>query len=584
MKFNAMGKFSRRPFNRNTWQIVIPTITLPDTTVALLPPTLIVTVPTVDLTIGKSVSRNLSDKMAVARVDFDKSTTGGVNSDVHGKRVVLLANDHTGTAQCIFVGEYRPESATYAPAADKETLIAYSYEHYLLNQQPDDTMVVLLAPADQDTTIYKRLPFTPVSDFHIGKVIYGLTSGATAKIMGIPFTRLYSSSGELYQVPSNNLALSYRSTTTFTVGETIKEYGGTGEAVVADVYWDIDFGPTVMYPEDWIESALGGTNNWFNKSGIYPYRMNPVDPISQDPTNVWAVVDPVLQQFKTTQDLLSCIQKFCETHNFIIYCNWQNLPALGGWTQCGYFVHQQDIDNPDDYAFDEHRGLSLPDPVNVTYPDNYLLGDSIRLEIKADQLKNKVKVRCQSVDGLTWYENEDVPEEPAGLATATCSPGVYYGTEKPLVYSDPDTENLSTQAECQDRAEILYAYLSKKISVWTCTFRLRTDFRMLQKLVFSGYGDKIPDGTYRIIGIRPETRAAMTHVTVTIMNDDYFMAQLKINRIYTDPTIERLRTIRNEMRNAPKEVPVIVKAIDGDNVTVLSKDGRIIIAQKGGLT
>jgi hypothetical protein len=223
------------------------------------------------------------------------------------------------------------------------------------------------------------------------------------------------------------------------------------------------------------------------------------------------------------------LDQMAEYDNFVTLVKFKQLVGTT-YTPCFYRVHMDDIDNPDDYALTEHRGLSLPAAVTVTATDKYLVG-RVEIDINGASKRNKVRVRCQGLDGV-FYENVQVMDNGSGTSgTATCSAGVWDEEEKPLVYLETNPA-LFTRAQAQLRAALLYQYLSLKICTYKATFSKRVDFERYQILTLSGHSaTHVPDGDYRIIGIKYRKYPANVFVDVTLIPVDQFAAQVKINRV-----------------------------------------------------
>jgi hypothetical protein len=181
--------------------------------------------------------------------------------------------------------------------------------------------------------------------------------------------------------------------------------------------------------------------------------------------------------------------------------------------------------------------LDPPSPWTITKPDRYLVSPVERIS-KGEEKYNRITVRCHSFAGV-WYQSIQQ------------TPGVTSGDELPIEYYEVNPD-LSTQAEADDRALDLYTYYSAQIDTWKATFNLRSDFRLLQRLVFNGYTDEIPNNTYRIIGIEYNTAngGIVNQVICTLISNSQFKAYLNLNRVFTDGIKEAQIIARDEIAKA----------------------------------
>jgi hypothetical protein len=531
-----------------------------------------------DLTISGTISRTLAQKSWTARVIYSKTSTAGVDSlTFKNVKVVITRDDHNGVTRTIFVGYYDTENMDVIPARRSETMAGYDYAQKLVGRIIPTNLLTLLRPDDQYSGYYQRLDFdNTVNNFTSGRVVLGQTSLASGKIIQTQNNWIYDSFGNpLYLVPSGAIALTDVQGT-FQDDETIKEIGGIGEALAnGGATIQIDILATVMEPEDWITEILGGALYWERETGVMPYRINPSNPIS---SGGWTPAPYDQWTWQGSQTRQSAIDEISAYHNFIFYVKWI------GITPCAYWVHQDDIDNPDDYALTEHRGLGLPDAVTI-YPTDPNLADDVRVNIQGDTGKNRVIIRGQDPVTGIWYENTQVPDITGNETTATESSGVYYGTEIPVEYYNDDalhpTGTASVcQAIVQDYAALIYAYQKNGATTWTAKFRKRFDLVLLQKMIFSGFPDnEIPDDTYRIVGITYDFGPASDFVTVTLIRDSQFGAQLAINRVFVNQTLEIQRVVKAELAKVAKDEAGTVISVDGTAITVMTEAGQIKITR-----
>jgi hypothetical protein len=528
---------------------------------------------------GASVVRDISQKITTAKVRYNKALNGGIYSGEFFKSIVITMLDHLNVSHTIFVGEFHGDNATLQPGGNTEEFTAEDNSSYLANNPLDDDQLSFLKPSAQDTSVYQRLDYDyVVNNFTVGKLIQGATSGALAKVIATQGTWLYSSTTppEQYLVPMLAIVIG-NIVGTFLDNETINEIGGPGEALVnGTATIPLDFGPGTIYPETWIYNLLGGAN-WQKVTGIYPKRINPTHPSvvtwDQAPWDNWT-----FQSGETKQQALDAVNEY---HNFVFVVKYESVAGYAQPIPCAYWVHQDDIDNPDDYALTEHRGLNLPAAVTITTGKASGLIPPVALDIQGTSRRNKIRVIGQDVSGNV-FENVQVPDIPGTTAgTATESAGVYYGEELPLVYIDPTESRVwSTQALCQSRAALLYASLSLKISTWKAMFARRADLELYQKITFSGYDSaEIPDGDYRIIRIEYDDQPAASFVTVTLVRDDQFIAQVKMNRTMTNAYLEIIRALEHHNAKLPQIYAGTVTDVSGNEITGTSEGGQSTITR-----
>jgi hypothetical protein len=576
MKYNCQGEYNNRPYNATTQITSLPAV---DIAIAgTVSATADVYVPS-SLKLDAGVVRDISQKITTAKIRYNKALNGGIYSGEFYKKIVISMFDHLNVSHTIFVGEFHGDNATLQPGGNSEEFTAEDNCSYLANNPLDDDQLAFLKPSAQDTSVYQRLDYDyVVNNFTVGKLIQGATSGALAKVIATQGTWLYSSTmpPEQYLVPISAIVIG-NIVGTFVDDETITEIGGPGEALVnGTATIPLDFGPGTIYPETWVYNLLGGAN-WQKITGIYPKRINPTHPISvtwdQAPWDNWT-----FQQEEKKQQALDEVSEY---HNFVFVVKYE---SVAGYTQpipCAYWVHQDDIDNPEDYALTEHCGLNLPAAVTITSGKASGLVPPVALDIQGTARRNKIRVIGQDVSGNV-FENVQVPDLPGTTeGTATESAGVYYGEELPLIYIDPmEIKTWSTQALCQSRAALLYASLSLKISTWKATFVKRADLEYYQKITFSGYdSNEIPDGDYRIIRIEYDDQSAASFVTVILVSDDQFIAQVKMNRTLTNSYLEIKRTIQYINALRPQIYAGTVTAADGNEITGTSEGGQSAITR-----
>jgi hypothetical protein len=540
-----------------------------------------------DLSLKATITRDMSMKAFTARVDYFKASTAGVDSTTFSnKTVILTAKDHLGVTRYPFVGFYDSEDMDLIPAARKEHMKGFCFAQKLNTRVVPASLIQLLHPGQQYTGYYQRLDFDyVVNNFTAGRIIKGQTSGATAVIVQTQNNWIYDSSGNpVYLVPSSTLALRDVSGT-FADNETLEEIGGPGEALVNGVLSQIDILATVMLPQDYIYQMLGGLK-WQTETGIYPERINPVNPLydgSWDSTytvwtpNVGPYVPPAFKQWsdwKRKQCRHDPIDDLSNYYNFIFYVKWtaDGIPHA-------YWVHQDDIDNPDDYALTEHRGLGLPAAVTVSLGDAYL-DSPVTPNIKGDTRASRVILGGYDAITGEYFENTEIPDITGNEDTCTCASGVYYGTEIPVEYYDDTDTRMTNQADVQKMAHLIYLYRRHGAVTWTAVFRKRFDLVFLQKMIFSGFpATEIPDDTYRIIGIEYDLIPGAGTVKVTLCRDSIFKVQLEMNKCFVNKTLETQRVIKAELDKMPQIKGGYATAESGTAITVQTEAGQTEVSR-----
>jgi hypothetical protein len=531
---------------------------------------------TADLTVSADIIRTPGGRSWSARIEYDRTETAGVDSAaLRGTTVTLAAPDHNNVSRVIFLGYYLAEEMKVVAGGRKETFFACDYAQKLSGRVVPDLLATLLQPSQQYTGNYQRLDYdAAVNTFTAGKIVVGGTSGAYGTIVETQDNWICDADGNpVYQVPPSALALTGVSGT-FLDNETIAEVAGAGEALVNGTLTQIDRTATVMYPQDWIRAILGGPVKWATETGCCPYRINPVNPVNPGTWSAPAYNQWTWQGSGTRQEAIDELSAY---YNFIFCVKWMSDGSIA--YPLAYWVHQDDIDNPDDYTLAEHRGLGLPAAITVTPSDPYLAG-TVTVSFRGDTGKNRVIVRGADPVTGTWYENARVPDIAGNEATATESAGVYYGTEIPDEYYDDADSRLISQADVQNRAALVYNYLKNGATTWQATFSRRFDLVLLQKMTFAGFAaSEIPDDTYRITGIAYHLAPAAGTVTVTLIRNRQFAASLAISRVYTGAGSTTRQQIRAALvKTAPDEAGVVT-GVSGNAVTVRTESGRTRITR-----
>lgn len=470
---------------------------------------------------GKVIA-DISERMIQGTFEFDGTTVGGVFSGNYWKHIEFAIPDYNGTQQTVFVGFFPSSSARYrGDPQENETMRAYDFAWYLTQNYLSDADLALLTTAHQEDVTRYQLQFDFQEHwFQPGMVVVGGTTGHTGRITEV----LY---GVFDSIIMENPTGIFQDDEQLLVGGVLYAYAD-GHAM--DVTGTID----IVSPEEWIRRALGG-DDWNVLYGLEPYRI-------ASTAAIWGDTKPEVDfVFRDDESIYEAILEPSEYLEFILFPSWR---TVSGFNQpCVYWIPETDIDDPSE-------GLDLPATVTITDPDPYLV--SIDVDQKGETSYNKVTVRCRLLNG-TWYSK-----------TVT-SAAVDAKEERVREYREVAT-NLATTAECDTRAQDVYDYYNMQTITWTVVFLLRSDFRRLQKLTFSGYGDKLPDDTYRILRIEYDygEGGTINSQTCTIIRDSAFLTYLSLNRSFTD-TIKEIQAItRAEIEKAGLPEIGTVSTVGGD--------------------
>lgn len=484
-----------------------------------------------NLLISGKISRSLADKMYSAVFQFDKTTT---SDSLYWSKVVFKMPDYTGTNfNTVFVGTVPSGDVDYtnvrqySTALGRQSFKAFDYAWYLSNQTVEPQYQVLLKYADQTaayTHIY-RLDYTSITNIFVpGDRIVGAISGDSATVVEVPVGYyIYISSmigSDPYFQDGENITV---------CGTTYAHASGHAVDQRSPLYQRI-------YPSTYIKMLLGGGESvtgtstppgyfWNKVSGIYPMYF-------KSDSSVWGVSGQIPEiefAFTSTTTKMDAIEKICNYMKWIFYVRWGTVDGVPD-TPCAYFLPQEDLDLV--------VGQPLPAPVYVTSTGGtgtdagkYLMSPFRRV-ISAENQYNWITVRCQGFSG-EWHQSFDYQGDvydPAYNPTGTV-------LKRPYIEVN---QNITTYAECVARVNDLKSYYFSYVQTWTATFRQRSDFAVLQKLVVSGYGISIPDGNYRIIGIEYNYDKAGTvnEVIVQVITDSQFSAYLNLKRVFYDPIFE----------------------------------------------
>jgi hypothetical protein len=458
--------------------------------------------------IAVNVSRGMDDAMTQAVFDYDGTVVGGIFGNDYMTKIQVQIPDYNGVNRVVFVGIAPSSRAHYEPAKDKMTLTAVDYGLYLTKNPLEDKDLALLPPANQaaeGSNIAKVLVFHyALIPFQLGQRVVGGISGATGTII------------EVYEGGSQRMTL-YPARGTFIDDEPLL-VGGVQYASADGRSMDTSYTPLYLpiYPEDWIRSVLGG-NNWMRVTGIEPYRI-----VASGAYWDTVLCPAVPFMFGSKESINDAMDRLAKYMKYIKLIKPRNIGG-GNYRPAFYWVPLSRID--------EYDGLDLPAAAAITGPNNPFLAAPFELEQNGENQVDRVKLMCQDLHG-NWLVSAK------GTAYANAGEGPCR-----TFYDEP--QDIATQTDLDALCSDLYDLLTPRGMVWHCTFLERSDLEIYQLLTISGYGDKIPNGTYRIIGISDERACAKNLTHVAFMLATAFSTLRKYGMTYMDSIGEIQRIIKH---------------------------------------
>lgn len=487
------------------------------------------------LNIDVTVSRSMVDPVSSATFNFDGDSTGGEFSGIYNKDFLYTMPDYLGVERPVFVGFFPSSRSNYGTVDLNEQFTAFDNGWYLTEQYLEDNDLSLLSPTNQTAAINNiyRLEFIDYNHgywFQVGDRVIGMRSGDAGTISEI------NSEGMRYLVLKN--------CTHGDSGNTSDDYFQDAEELtVNDYIYCFSNGHTMnitgmaatRYPHDRVRSILGG-DDWANKTGIEPYRI-------ADTSAIWGGTRPAIDFINGPLDpKIMALQDMAQYLGFMMEVKPR---VSGSWfTTSMYFIPQEMIDDPSE-------GLDLPAPLTVTSP-NQFLDEPVVLTQDGGKKYNKITVWCQLFTTGGWVHSTLDDGNPRTIEFAEIA------------------KNISTQDECNQRCADLWEYNHMQIMKWQAVFIERPDLQKYQKIIFSGYGAQIPDGTYRIIDIQyPLSDAGTTNLQqCTLMLDSQFGAFLNLNRVFTDSIKMVEALIQNALLKLGKnEAGTVISNVDGKVIT-----------------
>lgn len=347
-------------------------------------------------------------------------------------------------------------------------------------------------------------------------------------------------SGQAHYAPGND----YEKLTAFSHSWYLtKQYLPSTALVIA--------GSTTDSPRDWLIGIIGGTSDYMSKTGIYPYKIATV-------SGVWGGTKPAVEfVFQDQQTKMSAIEEVSEYLGYTFHVKWW---WNGSYMEpAAYWCQSSNI-------YDSTDGLDLPGSTTITAPSPYLKSPIMFVQDGSERY-NRVIVRGQGL-ASTWW-------------TATVeSAGVSTGTEIPIEYYEINP-NIATSSELDTRATDLYNYYSVQNCTWKATFINRPDFRLYQKLAFSGYGAEMPNDDYVIVGISYlcDKGGTVNEQTCDLIPDSAFSAYLSLRRSFTDSVKKVQDIVKKEVQNIPKIQIGVVSSTNTDYIIGTLENGLVVTSR-----
>ena len=481
--------------------------------------------------ISVTVSRGMDDAMTQAVFEYDGTTVGDIFGNDYMTKIQVQIPDYNGVSRVVFVGIAPSSKAHYEPAKDKMTLTAVDYGLYLTKNQLEDKDLALLPPANQTaegSNIAKVLSFNyGLIAFQLGHRVVGGVSGATGTVI------------EVYAGGFMRMTL-YPARGKFIDDEPLL-VGGVQYATADGRSTDIPYTPYYLptYPEDWIKSVLGGAN-WMRVTGIEPYRI--VASGAYWDTELCPAVPFMFGSKESINDAMDRLAKYMK---YIKLIKPRDI-GYGNYRPAFYWVPLSQID-------DAYNGLDLPAAAPITGPNDPFLAAPFELEQNGDNQVDRIKLMCQDP-----YGNWLVSAKGTNYANAG---------EGPIRTFYDEPQDICTQTDLDALCSDLYDLLTPRGMVWHATLIERSDLEIYQLLTISGYGSKIPDGTYRIINISCERGCAKNLTHVTFMLATAFSTLRKYGMTYMDSISEIQRIIKHWNDQKPQTELATCTATDGFTVT-----------------
>ena len=288
---------------------------------------------------------------------------------------------------------------------------------------------------------------------------------------------------------------------------------------------------------DWIEHLLDGT-------GIVAYRIEDGPDVDAEFT------------FTPTTTKMKAIETIAEFCGYLFHVYWSGDDARA------YFIDPDNID-------DAENGIDLPEPYTVTINDGTLVEIPSAKSV-SEKTYNRIIVRGRDASENVYLTSV---AETQNLIDELEIAREYY----------EESLNYSTQALCDARSAFLLAGLSNEMYTVRATFIKRHDFRLWQKIRFTGEGfptQIVNMGWLRIVSIKYSIQKVNEVVTIECtMDQDISLISELADVFDSNSTSETVSIVRTSLMSLAEIQAGTVTAIDGSIATVLLENGNTIQAR-----
>lgn len=288
---------------------------------------------------------------------------------------------------------------------------------------------------------------------------------------------------------------------------------------------------------DWITHLLDGTD-------IVAYRI-------QDGPDVDAEFT-----FSPTTTKMKAIQSIAEFCGYLFHVYWSGDDAIA------YFIDPANIDDP-------ASGIDLPDPYTVTIDDGSLV-DIPSAKSVSEKTYNRIIVRGRDSSNNVYLTSI---AETQNLIDELELAREYY----------EESLNYNTQALCDARSAFLLAGLSNEMYTVRATFKKRFDFRLWERIRFTGAGfptQIVNMGWLRIVSIQYGVQLVNETVTIECTMDQDISLISELADVFDNNSVSETVSIVESSLSSLAEIHAgTITAIDGTTATVLLENGNTIQAR-----
>lgn len=294
-----------------------------------------------------------------------------------------------------------------------------------------------------------------------------------------------------------------------------------------------------QYPTwgSWVTHLLAGT-------GITAYR------IADGPATAAEFT------FTPTTTKMKAIEAIAEFCGYLFHVYWSGDDANA------YFIDPANIDSTT-------VGIDLPEPYTVTISDGTLKEVSSAKSV-SEKTYNRIIVRGRDSSNNVYLTS--VAE------TQNLIDNLEYARE----YYE-ESLNYNTQALCDARSAFLLAGLSEEMYTVRATFIKRHDFRLWQKIRFTGDGFPsaiVNMGWLRIVSIQYDVKKVDELVTIECTMDQDISLISELADVFDNNSVsETVSIVENKISELTEIAAGTITAISGDTATVLLENGNTIQAR-----